>query len=88
MNGVVPLAVERVRLQFHARELRVRDAAPFRIRRSSSRLRTAKPAFVVVAAMRFTITWWVINGLPRQFCVMKENRRCSILFHLLVPGGK
>jgi len=28
------------------------------------------------------------NGLARQFCVMKENMRCSILFHLLVPGGK
>ena len=26
--------------------------------------------------------------LARQFWLMKENRRCSILFHLLVPGGK
>src|SRR5487761_1833114 len=34
------------------------------------------------------ITSWLISGLPRQFCEMKENRRCSILFHLLVPGGK
>ena len=24
----------------------------------------------------------------RQFMAMWENRRCSILFHLLVPGGK
>jgi hypothetical protein len=24
----------------------------------------------------------------RQFDEMKENRRCSTLFHLLVPGGK
>ena len=23
-----------------------------------------------------------------QFMVMKANRRCSILFHLLVPGGR
>ena len=28
------------------------------------------------------------SGLPRQLPVMNENRRCSILFHLLVPGGK
>ncbi len=28
------------------------------------------------------------NGRPRQFCVIWQNRRCSILFHLLVPGGK
>ena len=25
---------------------------------------------------------------PRQFIVIWENSRCSILFHLLVPGGK
>jgi hypothetical protein len=29
----------------------------------------------------------VTKGLPRQFWLMKENKRCSILFHLLVPGG-
>ncbi len=46
------------------------------------------PVFVVVAAMRLTITSWLTSGLPRQFWVMKLNRRCSILFHLLAPGGK
>ena len=29
-----------------------------------------------------------VRGRPRQFIVMWENSRCSILFHLLVPGGK
>src|ERR1700757_133856 len=28
------------------------------------------------------------SGLARQFWLMKEKRRCSILFHLLVPGGR
>src|SRR6476646_4873765 len=28
------------------------------------------------------------SGRPRQFWVMWQNIRCSILFHLLVPGGK
>ena len=28
------------------------------------------------------------RGVPRQFIAICENRRCSILFHLLVPGGK
>lgn len=28
------------------------------------------------------------SGRPRQSMVMNENRRCSILFHLRVPGGK
>ena len=27
------------------------------------------------------------SGRPRQFCVMWQNRRCSILFHFDVPGG-
>src|SRR3972149_832451 len=31
---------------------------------------------------------WLAKGLPRQFWVMWQNNRCSILFHLLVPGGK
>ena len=34
------------------------------------------------------MTSWLTKGLPRQFWLMKENNRCSILFHLLVPGGK
>jgi hypothetical protein len=42
----------------------------------------------VVAAMRLMMTSWLISGLPRQFWLMNENKRCSILFHLLVPGGK
>ena len=29
----------------------------------------------------------LVSGRPRQFCVMWQNRRCSILFHLDVPGG-
>ena len=32
----------------------------------------------------FVIPQW----LPRQLDEMKENNRCSILFHLLVAGGK
>ena len=42
----------------------------------------------MMLAIRFTIAWWLTSGRPRQFWVMKENNRCSILFHLLVPGGK
>lgn len=36
--------------------------------------------------MSCTITSWLMSGLPRQFMVMNENRLCSNLFHLLVPG--
>ena len=34
------------------------------------------------------MTSWLTSGRPRQFMLMWANRRCSILFHLLVPGGK
>src|SRR5450759_3857024 len=30
----------------------------------------------------------LVRGFPRQLTLMKLKRRCSILFHLLVPGGK
>jgi hypothetical protein len=43
---------------------------------------------VVVAAMDCTMTSWLVSGRPRQFMVMWENSRCSILFHFEVPGGK
>ena len=43
---------------------------------------------VVVLAIRFTMTSQLSSGRPRQFWGMWENRRCSTLFHLLVPGGK
>src|SRR5438128_5478568 len=46
------------------------------------------PVLVVVFAMRFTITPELLNGRPRQLPVIWQNMRCSILFHLLVPGGK
>ena len=48
---------------------------------------SVRPLLVVVAAISWTITLWLTSGLPRQFWVMKANRRCSIRFHLLVPGG-
>src|SRR5882757_4825432 len=32
--------------------------------------------------------WWLVRGRPRQFMVIWENSRCSILFHLLVPGAR
>src|SRR5262249_39314854 len=46
------------------------------------------PASVVVFPIRLTIASRLTSGRPRQFCVMWQNSRCSILFHLLVPGGK
>ena len=54
----------------------------------SSSARTRSPVRVVVAAMVSTMTSWLVSGLPRQFIEIAGNSRCSILFHLEVPGGK
>src|ERR1035437_807456 len=55
---------------------------------SSSSAITLRPVVVVVAPMRLRIVSWLGRGLPCQFLVIWENKRCSILFHLLVPGGR
>src|SRR5664279_993439 len=34
------------------------------------------------------MTSWDSKGRPRQFRLIAENSLCSILFHLLVPGGR
>ena len=54
----------------------------------SSSERTRNPAVEVVVPIRLTMTARLTRGFPRQFMAMWENRRCSIRFHLLVPGGK
>ncbi|SCD94149.1 hypothetical protein F558DRAFT_00030 [Streptomyces sp. AmelKG-A3] len=54
----------------------------------SSSAWTVRPVLLVVAAMVWSMTSWLVRGLPRQFMVMWENSRCSILFHFEVPGGR
>jgi hypothetical protein len=56
--------------------------------RVSSRAVTASPVVVVVAAIVCTMTSWLVSGRARQLREIWENSRCSILFHLEVPGGK
>src|SRR3990172_1862449 len=56
--------------------------------RRSKRHVTLRPWAVAVREISLTIVSQSRNGSPRQFEEMKENKRCSILFHLLVPGGK
>ncbi len=45
------------------------------------------PVVVLVAEMSSMMVRRVVSGRPRQFMEMKLNMRCSIRFHLLVPGG-
>lgn len=46
------------------------------------------PVVVVVFADQLDDDLVVRSGRPRQLKVIWENRRYSILFHLLVPGGR
>src|SRR6266702_653450 len=54
----------------------------------SSTALTVSPVLVVTALIVSMMTSWEISGRPRQFMVIAENSRCSIRFHLLVPGGR
>src|ERR1700691_1570090 len=56
--------------------------------RLSSLAFTFNPFFVIVAPINLTTTSWLTRGRPLQFILIWLKRRCSILFHLLVPGGR
>src|SRR3954463_8612625 len=49
---------------------------------------TVRPVVVVVAAISSITARRLVKGRPRQFCVIWQKSRCSILFHFDVPGGK
>ena len=40
-----------------------------------------RPVLVVTALIVSMMTSWEVSGRPRQFMVIAENSRCSILFH-------
>jgi hypothetical protein len=50
--------------------------------------RTFSPDSALVCPIRLTMTPSASNGRFRQFRVIWQNIRCSILIHLLVPGGR
>ena len=89
MDRVVPVAVKAMPLEAYRRQLRIGDGDATRVlaARSSSD-RTRSPDRLCVEPMRLTTVAKSTSGVPRQFIAMCENNRCSILFHLLVPGGK
>jgi hypothetical protein len=89
-DGVVPVAVELVALEvpgFECLHVLVRDPDSLGYRPVSRTAVTFRPVLVVTALMVWMMTSWETSGRPRQFMVIAENSRCSILFHLLVPGG-
>ena len=85
-DGVVPVPVELIPFDPQLLHLLLAYLEPLRYSFVSSAASIFNPASVRVLPMRLTITSRLRNGLPRQFSVMWQNIRCSILFHLLVPG--
>ena len=66
----------------------IRNNNPFLYSRVSDMHSTVNPAVVVVDAIRFMTVSSSSSGFPLQLMLINENNLCSILFHLLVPGGK
>jgi hypothetical protein len=88
VDGVVPLGVEGVGLQLDRGHLGVGHLDLVGGGALGELGVTSRPVRVMVAAIGLIITSSEISGLARQLRLMKLNRRCSTLFHLLVPGGK
>jgi len=72
----------------HGAKFRIADLDPGRIRPAVQLRADPQALRVVVAPIRSTMTSWETSGRPRQFIEIWENSRCSIRFHLEVPGGK
>ena len=88
MDFIVPFSMELISVEIDLGELLVGNFDTLGVGAGIQLEWTFSPVVVRVAAIRLTMTSRLTNGLPRQFWVMSEKSRCSILFHLLVPGGK
>ena len=80
--------MELLSLDREAVHLLIGDLPGDRVAASVQLQSALSPVCVLVPPIRLTTTSRLTSGLPLQFSVMWQNIRCSILFHLLVPGGK
>ena len=86
-DRVVPFRMELIGGDVEAPHRGVADFDALLIAARVERAFDLEPASVVVAPINSTTARRSVSGRPRQFCVMWQNRRCSILFHFDVPGG-
>jgi hypothetical protein len=82
--------MEGIVLEIHAAQLLITNATAFGTgcRVKACRDREAGFRFCVADQIKLTTVSLSSGGRPRQFLERKLNRRCSILFHLFVSGGK
>ena len=86
---VVPVAVEFVAVQLGASRAAICLSVILMPRSYvvvPSSACTVSPAEVVVPPRVSMVTSWDCGGLPRQLRLIAQNSRCSIAFHLKVPG--
>jgi hypothetical protein len=81
-DGVVPFAVEVVGVDLQRGGVLRVDLDPGGVAVLVQPCGDAQPG----QAIRFKATSKVVSGRVRQFTEMKENSRCSTLFHFDVPG--
>jgi len=72
----------------HGCHLRVSDGDPARIAASIDLRADTQSRPTMRGTNQVHDGGQIDEGVPRQFMAMCEKRRCSIRFHLLVPGGK
>src|SRR5215468_8883296 len=78
---IVPFRVECITFDGELAHLVVADSDPFLVGPLVERTFDLQASLVVVLAISSITVVRLSSGCPRQFCVMWQNMRCSILFH-------
>ena len=90
-KSIVPFSVELIAFDPHCGKFLVGDLDPSLLgifAQLRTNVKAYWPDFVVVLPIRLTTTSRLTKERPRQLFVIWQNIRCSIVFHLLLPGGK
>src|SRR6266852_5700853 len=88
MDGVVPVGVKPMGREPEGGELLIGDGAALRIRPTIQLAPHPQAGGRPGGADQVDDHRQTYQRLPRQLRLMYEKSRCSIVFHLLVPGGK
>jgi len=87
MNFIVPFAMKVIAFDVAFIQFLIAYFSAFLIHTCIDPRMDFQSRFRVVVPIDSTTISNVSNGVPCQFRVIWQNSRCSILFHLLVPGG-
>jgi hypothetical protein len=85
-DGVIPFTVKSSFMYIDFREIIIGDFYAFRISVPVKHTGNRHTFRRFVAPISETIAATLMSGMPCQFLLMKENRRCSIYSALLLLG--